>query len=170
MSVEVSKFGRLARRLTLIVFALWLAGAGHLVCCGSACAVEAFAASASELSHERAPDAVGAADACCHARIRHEHHAGSQRGLNAASSESDPASTLTTPLPASQVASRCCSSAGQVADRTTRPRITNDTVGASAPRHSSRANIATTLDDSSSRVSRLLDRGGTYLRGCAFLI
>jgi hypothetical protein len=170
VGIKFLQLGGIARRLTLILFALWLAGAGHLVCCGSACAVEAFPAYASELSHEHAHDAVSAAHSCCYARIRHEHHAGSQRGLSAASSESDPASTLTTPLPASQVASRCCLSAGQVADRTTRPRITNDTVGASAPRHSSRANIATALDDSSLRVSRLPDRGETYLRCCVLLI
>jgi hypothetical protein len=170
MSFEVLQFGGLARRLTLALFALWLAGAGQLVCCGSACAGEALAAPVNELSHERAPDAVGAADACCHARIRHEQHAGAQRRSVAASGEPDSAGTLTMPLPASQVMSRCCLSAGQVADRTTRPRITNDPVGACAPRHSSRANIATALDDSSLRVSRLPNRGGTYLRCCVLLI
>jgi hypothetical protein len=152
MGVEFFHSGGHARRLSLLALALALAlaGAGHLACCGSAGAGEAVAAPASELSHEHAPDAVGSADSRCHARIRHEHHAGSPHGSHAAA--------------------RCCLSASQTADRTSRPRAASDPARAVASPHSSRACAATILDDSSSRVSRLPDRGGTYLRGCAFLI
>ncbi|MDT7543484.1 MAG: hypothetical protein QOE33_3388 [Acidobacteriota bacterium] len=170
MRVEVSKFGGLARRLTLIVFALWLAGAGHLACCGSTCDGEAVAAApASELSHEHAPDAMGTTDACCHARIRHEQHAGAQHGSDAALGESDSARALTTP-PAPRATSHCCVSAGQVADRAMRPRIRNGLAGASTTRHLSRPRVASSEDSSSAPALRVPDRGRAYLRDCAFLI
>lgn len=169
MGVEFFHFGGHARRLAIITFALWLAVAGHLACRASACAGEALAARVNELSHEHAPDAVGAADSHCHAHTRQEHRIRSQRESGAASSESDSAMMLTTPL-ASHAESRCCVSAGQTADGVSRPRLTNDPLDASASYHPPSANAAPARGDSPSRVERLPDRGGTYLRGCVFQI
>jgi hypothetical protein len=169
MGVEFFHFGGHARRLVIIAFALWLAVAAHLACRGSACADEALVARVNELSHEHAPNAMGAADSHCHAHIRQERRVRPQRESGAASSEPDSATMLTTPL-ASHAESSCCVSAGQTADGVPRPRLANDPLGVDASYHPPSANAERGRGDSPSRVERLPDRGGTYLRGCVFLI
>lgn len=168
MILGASRIGVVTPRLALLAFALWLAGAGHLICCASACGNDSDGARVA--THAFEPDAMNAAHSCCHARLHQKHYiVGASSASDATSSGFGPASALTEPR-TSHVAPYCCVSSGQTADRTARPRTASAPASAATRQRSSRDQVATAHVDSSSPVSRMSDRGGTYLRCCVFLI